>query len=110
MRYDEFIGMIRRTQSAFEPTRKRAMQVLGDFWMSEYFDRYIRNNDHYRNAIDYIDNNPVKANLVTEPQQWKWCSAGCDAGGDDRAPRCDAGEDDRAPSKARTSCGHGKLL
>ena len=64
-------------------TAHEANNVLGrkgDFWMAEYFDRYIRNIDHYRNAIDYIDNNPVKAGLVAEPQQWKWCSAGYDAG------------------------------
>ncbi|MBQ6985049.1 MAG: transposase, partial [Paludibacteraceae bacterium] len=70
-------------------TAHEANKVLGrkgDFWMPEYFDRYIRNDDHYRNAIDYIDNNPVKANLTDEATKWKWCSLGCDADGDVRAP------------------------
>lgn len=35
MKYLEFIGAIQRTQSAFEPTRKRAVEMLSDFWMSD---------------------------------------------------------------------------
>ena len=80
-------------------TAHEANKVLGrkgDFWMPEYFDRYIRNNDHYRNAIDYIDNNPCKAGLVSSPEEYHWCSLGS-AGEDDRAPSVFAGEDDRAP-------------
>ncbi len=49
----------------------------GAFWMSEYFDRFIRNDEHLRNVIDYIDNNAVKAGLVGEPALWRWSSAGC---------------------------------
>ena len=85
-------------------TAHEANKILGrkgDFWMPEYFDRYIRNNDHYRNAIDYIDNNPFKAGLVSNPEDYKWHSFGS-AGGDDRAPSSSCGRDDRAPSN---NCG-----
>jgi len=33
------------------------------FWMSEYWDRFIRDEDHFNNAVRYIFNNPAKANL-----------------------------------------------
>ncbi|MCZ2102156.1 MAG: HsdR family type I site-specific deoxyribonuclease [Chitinophagales bacterium] len=34
-----------------------------EFWMPEYWDRFIRDEDHFNNAIRYILNNPVKAKL-----------------------------------------------
>lgn len=44
-------------------------------WMQEYFDRYIRDDRHFNNVVNYIHNNPVKAGLVEEPGQWRWSSA-----------------------------------
>jgi REP element-mobilizing transposase RayT len=42
---------------------------------SEPFDRYIRNERHYRKAVEYIENNPVKAGLCATPADWPWSSA-----------------------------------
>ena len=36
----------------------------GTFWFREYHDRYIRNAEHFANAIRYIEENPVAAGLV----------------------------------------------
>ncbi len=33
------------------------------FWMPEYWDRFIRDGDHFNNTVRYILNNPIKANL-----------------------------------------------
>jgi HsdR family type I site-specific deoxyribonuclease len=33
------------------------------FWMPEYWDRFIRDEDHFNNAVRYILNNPAKAKL-----------------------------------------------
>lgn len=60
-------------------TSKEANRILnrsGQFWMEDYFDRYIRNAEHYDNAIDYIENNPVKAGLCRNPEEWAFGSAG----------------------------------
>ncbi len=57
----------------------RANRILGrsgKFWMSDYFDRYIRNDQHFHSTIDYIRNNPVKAKLVGDAGEWPWSSAG----------------------------------
>ena len=48
----------------------------GNFWMQEYFDRYIRNERHFQNVVQYIDNNPVKAGLVSSPEEWPWSTLG----------------------------------
>lgn len=47
----------------------------GTFWYRDYFDRYIRNEEHYRNCVGYIDMNPVKAGLCSEASQWVYGSA-----------------------------------
>jgi putative transposase len=43
-------------------------------WQREYWDRFIRNEDHFRKALDYIHMNPVKAGLVDHPKDWQWSS------------------------------------
>jgi type I restriction enzyme R subunit/putative DNA methylase len=45
-------------------------------WMREYWDRFIRDDDHLRATIDYIHRNPVKARLCRDPGDWPWSSAG----------------------------------
>lgn len=46
------------------------------FWMREYWDRYIRDEKHFHAVVDYIHNNPVKAGLCQEASAWPWSSAG----------------------------------
>jgi putative transposase len=59
-------------------TARHANQQLGrngSFWQTEYWDRFIRNEAHFNATIDYIDQNPVKAGLVSDPSLWPYCSA-----------------------------------
>jgi putative DNA methylase len=64
-------------------TAKEANRILeraGQFWMPDYFDRFIRDEKHLAAVREYIRNNPVKAGLVEKPGDWKWSSACEDAG------------------------------
>jgi REP element-mobilizing transposase RayT len=45
-------------------------------WHPEFWDRYIRNSNHFATALAYIHENPVKAGLVGRPEDWPWTSAG----------------------------------
>lgn len=47
----------------------------GPAWHREYFDRFIRDEGHYRNVVNYIVQNPVKAGLVANALDWEWSSA-----------------------------------
>ena len=44
-------------------------------WHREYWDRYIRDERHLRQAIEYIHQNPVKAGLIAKAESWLWSSA-----------------------------------
>ena len=62
-------------------TARVANQLLsrtGAFWARDYFDRYIREAEHYNETVCYIENNPVKAGLCIEPRAWRCSSAWID--------------------------------
>jgi len=54
----------------------RLLDRSGHFWQEDYFDRYIRNEDHFFRAIEYIESNPVKAGLCEKREDWKFGSGG----------------------------------
>ncbi len=59
-------------------TAHRANEILGrvgPFWFREYFDRFVRDDRRFRNAVKYIERNPVKAGLAASPDGWRWSSA-----------------------------------
>ncbi|NNF32631.1 MAG: hypothetical protein HKN68_00870 [Saprospiraceae bacterium] len=39
----------------------------GAFWARDYYDRTIRNDNHWNNTIHYIINNPIKAGITSKP-------------------------------------------
>jgi REP element-mobilizing transposase RayT len=53
----------------------RQLGRTGAFWQTEYWDRFIRNEDHFAATESHIDQNPVKAGLVTEASHWPHGSA-----------------------------------
>lgn len=59
-------------------TSNKANRLLnreGTFWQADYFDRFIRSADHFEQVARYIENNPVKAGLCRNPQEWAHSSA-----------------------------------
>jgi len=64
-------------------TSKAANRILGrhgQFWQEDYFDRYVRNEEHYWAAVDYIEMNPVKAGLCARKEDWPFSSASWERG------------------------------
>jgi REP element-mobilizing transposase RayT len=53
----------------------KILQRSGKFWQEDYFDRYIRNYEHFVKTVDHIGNNPVKARLCKDYRDWKFSSA-----------------------------------
>jgi REP element-mobilizing transposase RayT len=53
----------------------KLLQRSGEFWFREYHDRFIRNEEHFADAVEYVENNPVKAGLADSKEEWRWSSA-----------------------------------
>jgi putative transposase len=59
-------------------TAREANKLLnrrGPVWEREYWDTRIRDEEHLRKALRYVESNPVKAKLVAEACKWPWGSA-----------------------------------
>lgn len=59
-------------------TAKQANRHLGRagaFWAEEYYDRAIRDDQHYRATVAYIERNPVDSGLCAAPADWPLSSA-----------------------------------
>jgi putative transposase len=53
----------------------RLLGQSGRLWQPDYFDRSVRDMDHFYNCRSYIRNNPVKAKLCEKPEDWRYSSA-----------------------------------
>jgi REP element-mobilizing transposase RayT len=74
------------TQSLKSFTGRRANEALGlrgqHFWQNESYDHWVRDRAEFQRIQRYIEHNPVKAGLVSEPGEYRWSSAwaGLEAG------------------------------
>lgn len=50
-------------------------RVHEDFWQTESFDHWIRDDAEFARLVAYVENNPVKAGFCKSPEEWKWSSA-----------------------------------
>jgi len=41
-------------------------------WQKGFFDHLIRNSESYSEKWDYVFQNPVRAGLVPNPDDWPW--------------------------------------
>ena len=55
--------------------RDGSVVPVAPVWHQEYWDRFIRDERHFKQAVEYIHLNPVKAGLVAAAEGWRWSSA-----------------------------------
>jgi hypothetical protein len=48
--------------------------VGGELWQPRFFDRALRTVKEYNEKVEYIHLNPVRAGLVSRPEDWRWSS------------------------------------
>ncbi len=53
----------------------RRLGRSGSFWYRDYYDRFIRDEDHFSNTLAYIHRNPVGANLCRHFMDFPFSSA-----------------------------------
>ena len=73
------------TKSLKGITAKRANAMLSltgkPFWQAESYDHLVRSEVEFRKICRYIEENPVRAGLVTEASDFRWSSSGWATGG-----------------------------
>ncbi len=70
------LGTILHSWKSFTANKANLLvRRTGAFWHDDYFDRYMRNEDHLMRTIHYVEQNPVKAGLVDAADKWPWGSA-----------------------------------
>jgi putative transposase len=52
----------------------RIRKQAGVLWQGRFFDRALRTVKEYGETLEYIHWNPVKAGLVSRPEDWPWSS------------------------------------
>lgn len=86
------LGQIVHAWKSFTANRINGLSSLeGRLWAPDYYDCFIRDADHYVNAVDYVEHNPVKAGLAERADEWPFSSAGSgqsDAGWKPAVPAC----------------------
>jgi REP element-mobilizing transposase RayT len=50
----------------------KARNSKGKLWMVESYDRIIRDEKEYNEKMVYMFNNPLKKDLVDDPEKYKW--------------------------------------
>jgi putative DNA methylase len=68
-------GIVHSWKSFTASAINRRMGRSGEFWQREYFDRYVRSDEHLAVVVAYIENNPVKAGLAQSAKDWTYGSA-----------------------------------
>jgi putative transposase len=79
------VALANLTKSLKGITAKRGNQMLGltgtPFWQEESYDRLVRDRLELGKIWNYIEQNPVRAGLVTDAADYRWSSAGWATGG-----------------------------
>jgi putative transposase len=76
LRYESIeppLGVIMHSLKSY--TANEANKLLkrsGAFWETESYDHLIRDEKEYHRVVAYVLNNPVKAGLVKNWQEWPW--------------------------------------
>lgn len=68
-------GIVHSWKSFSAKQANRILGRSGAFWHKDYFDRFIRDEGHLVRTIAYVENNPVKAGLVSLSSTWRWSSS-----------------------------------
>ncbi len=67
-------GIVHSCKSYTGNQANKILERNGKFWYEDYFDRFVRDEDHFAAIVNYIHLNPVKAGLCADPEDWEWSS------------------------------------
>ena len=63
---------LKRLKGSTAHACNQALGRTGQFWHHESYDHIVRDADEYERIVWYILNNPVKAGLASNWEEWRW--------------------------------------
>lgn len=63
-----------QTHTRYSQYLNRKLNTKGHLWQGRFYS-CVLDEKHLMIAAKYVERNPVKANLVNQPWEWKWSSA-----------------------------------
>ncbi len=70
----DLAGLMKRVKGITARKINLALGRTGSVWQKDYFDRYIRSENHFQSVAEYIEQNPVLARLVNAADEWAFSS------------------------------------
>ncbi|HET7711370.1 MAG TPA: transposase [Thermoanaerobaculia bacterium] len=64
--------ILRRIKGTSSRSINRALDRTGPVWQHESWDHELRNDESLRQKCEYVANNPVRAGIVTRPEDYPW--------------------------------------
>jgi putative transposase len=67
------LGQIMHSIKSYSANQiQRTTGKRGNIWFDEHYDRVIRDDNEFFEKIGYVMNNPVKVELVKDPEDYRW--------------------------------------
>jgi putative transposase len=67
---------VKEIKQDFSRYYNKVHRKKGYFWSERFKSVIVENGETLINCLAYIDLNPVRAGLVTRPEEYRWCSLG----------------------------------
>jgi REP-associated tyrosine transposase len=74
-RLETFVGKCKEWTAKYARRRHRVSMPL---WQDEFFDHLLRSSESYDEKWEYVRQNPVRAGLVTQAENWPHQGEMCD--------------------------------
>ena len=72
---DTISQVVRFIKGTYSRLHNERVAISGAVWQSSFFDRAVRTEHDLFRYIQYIEDNPVKGGLATNPKDYPFCSA-----------------------------------
>ena len=72
LRYNTLASIMQSLKGYTARKANRLLGRSGAFWHHESYDRSARNISEWQRVVTYVLNNPVKAGLIKDWQEWRW--------------------------------------
>lgn len=66
------VGILQAIKGASAHSLNRALGRSGPVWQEESFDHALRSDESFDQKMEYIRQNPVRAGLVSRPEDYPW--------------------------------------